>query len=72
VFQMDIAKVNQDVTIVVHVCCKLLFSIFQLFSTYVSSVFIYMLYMLSYLCCKYFIYILRMFAIVSSVFQVLS
>jgi len=49
VFQMDVAKVNRDVayvTMVVHICCKLLFLMFHiLFSTYVASVFIWMLQM---------------------------
>jgi hypothetical protein len=47
VFRMDAAKVDQDVayvTMVVHVCCKLLFPMFHLFfQTYVASVFIWML-----------------------------
>jgi len=47
VFQMDVAKVNRDVayvTMVVHVCCKLLFLMFHLFfETYIASVFIWML-----------------------------
>jgi hypothetical protein len=46
VFHMDVAKVDQDVvyvSIVVHICCKLVFHLF--FQTYVTSVFIWMLYM---------------------------
>jgi hypothetical protein len=42
-FHTDVAKVYQDVAhvaMVVHVCCKLLFSMFHLFfPTYVTSVF---------------------------------
>jgi hypothetical protein len=37
----DVAKVDLDVAMVVHVCCKILFPIFHLFfQTYVVSVFI--------------------------------
>jgi hypothetical protein len=46
---MDVVKVDRDfayVAIVVHVCCKLLFSMFHLFfQTYVASVFIWILHM---------------------------
>jgi hypothetical protein len=49
VFHTDIVKVDQDVahvTMVVHICCKLLFSMFYLFcSIYVLSVFMWMLHM---------------------------
>jgi hypothetical protein len=50
VFQMDVAKVDRDVTyvaiaMVVHVCCKHLFPMFYCFRTYIVSVFIRMLYM---------------------------
>jgi hypothetical protein len=31
VFHTDVAKVDQDVAMVVHVCCKLFFSMFHLF-----------------------------------------
>jgi hypothetical protein len=48
-FHMDIAKVDWNVayvTMVVHVCCKLLSLMFHLFfQTYVASVFIWMLHM---------------------------
>jgi hypothetical protein len=44
VFHTDVAKVDQDVAevaMVVHVCCKLLFSMFHLsFQTYVATLFI--------------------------------
>jgi hypothetical protein len=44
VFHVDVAKVDQNVSyvaMVVHVCCKLLFPMFELFfQTYVASVFI--------------------------------
>jgi hypothetical protein len=60
VFCTDIAKVDHDiahVAMVVHVCCKLLFSMFHLFFflTCVASVFIWMLYIFSYIRCKCFI-----------------
>jgi hypothetical protein len=44
VFYMDVAKIDRDVTyvtMVVHVCCKLLFPVFYLFfQTYVATMFI--------------------------------
>jgi hypothetical protein len=44
VFHADVAKIDLDVVrvaIVVHICCKLLFPMFDLcfFQTYVTSVF---------------------------------
>jgi hypothetical protein len=49
VFYMNVAKVDRDVayvSMVVHVCCKLLFPMFHLFfQKYVVSVFIWMLHM---------------------------
>ena len=43
---MDIAKLDRDVAYVAHVCCKLLFPMFDLFfHMYVASVFIWMLHM---------------------------
>ena len=51
-FNTDVAKVDRDVAsvaMVVHVCCKLLFSMFHLFfPTYVASVFIWMLHMFTH------------------------
>ena len=45
-FLVNVVKVDRDVVMVVHVCCKLLFLMFQLFfQTYVTSVFIWMLHM---------------------------
>jgi hypothetical protein len=68
VFYTDTTKVDRDVThvaMVVHVCCKLVFSMFYLFfSTYVASVFIWMLHMFSHIRCKCFIWILRIFTMV--------
>jgi hypothetical protein len=53
VFYMDVAKVDWDVAhvaMVVHVCCKPMFSMFHLFfTTYVASVFIWMLHMFSHI-----------------------
>jgi hypothetical protein len=41
VFNMDVAKVDQNVAMVVYVCCKLLFPMFYLFFyIYVASVLI--------------------------------
>jgi hypothetical protein len=52
-FHTDVVKVDRNVAhiaMVVHVCCKLVFSMFHLFfSTYVASVFIWMLHMLSHI-----------------------
>ena len=50
VFHVDVAKVDRDVAhvaMVVHVCCKLLFPMFNLcfLQTYVTSVFIWMMHM---------------------------
>ena len=43
---MDVAKVNQDVAVAAHICCKRLFPMFHLFfQTYVASVFMWMLHM---------------------------
>jgi hypothetical protein len=52
VFYTDVTKVDQDVThvaMVVQVCCKLLLSMFNLFSTYAVSMFIWMLHMFSHI-----------------------
>jgi hypothetical protein len=73
-FNTDITKVDQDVAyvaMVVHVCCKLLFSMFHLFfSTYVANVFIWMLQMFSHMTASVLSGMLCMFTMVSSVFQV--
>jgi hypothetical protein len=67
-FHMDVAKIERDVeyvAMVVHVCCKRLFSMFHLFlDVCCKNV---------YLCCIYFthmlqIFYLRMMVMVSSVF----
>ena len=49
-FRMDVAYV----AMVVHVYCKRLFSMFHFFHMYVVSVFIWILYMFSHICCKCF------------------
>jgi hypothetical protein len=59
VFHMDVVKVDRDVVyvaMVVHLCCKLLFSMFHLFfQTYVASVLIWMLHMFrAYVVCVLF------------------
>jgi hypothetical protein len=44
VFHVDVAKVDRDVAMVVHVCCKRLLQMLHLFfQTYVASVFVWML-----------------------------
>jgi hypothetical protein len=72
VFYVDIVKVDRDiayVAMVVHVCCKLLFPMFHLFSNVCCKcVYLDVVYV-SHTCCKCFICILRVFSMVSSVFQ---
>jgi hypothetical protein len=64
VFQMDVAKVDRNVAMVIHVCHKGLLPMFHLcFRTYIASVFIWMLY------CMCFISMLRMFANVFKCFK---
>jgi hypothetical protein len=53
-FHVDVAKVDQDITYVampIHVYCKRLFQIFQLFHKYVARV-LWVLHMFHTLCCK--------------------
>jgi hypothetical protein len=46
VFHADVAKVDRNVAMIVHICCKCLFPKFHpFFQTYVASVFIWMLHM---------------------------
>ena len=45
VFHTDVEKVDRDVAMVVHVCCKLVTNVSPVFQTYVASVFIWMLHM---------------------------
>jgi hypothetical protein len=65
VFYVDVVKVDCDVAyvaMVVHVCCKLLFPMFQLFSQmYVASVFIWIIAYVLHICCKCFVLMLCMF-----------
>ena len=62
-FHTDVAKVDRDVAyvaMVVHIYCKLLFSMFH--QSYVANVFIRMLHIfhtyVSYICCVRFIWML--------------
>jgi hypothetical protein len=61
----DVAKVDWDVAhiiIVVHVCCKLLFSMFHLSFLDVCCKCVYLnVAYVSHICCKCFIWMLRMF-----------
>jgi hypothetical protein len=46
VSHLDIAKVDRDVAIAIHVCCNCMFQMFPLFfQTYVASAFVWMLHM---------------------------
>jgi hypothetical protein len=36
VFQVFVAKLDRDVAIATHICCKRLFQMFHLFQTYVA------------------------------------
>jgi hypothetical protein len=67
-FYVDIAKVDRDlayVAMVVHICCKLLFSMFQLFlQTYLPSVFVWMFNMFYTYVASVFIWMLCMFYMV--------
>jgi hypothetical protein len=65
VFYINVAKVNRDVTICVHVCCKGLLLIFHLcFRTYVANVFICKLHMFH----TYVAYVYKYFQVSSSIF----
>jgi hypothetical protein len=70
VFHVDVAKVDQDVAyvaMVIHICCKHLFLMFQLFQTYDAHVYLGVAYV-SHLCCKCFIQMLhRLHTYVASV-----
>jgi hypothetical protein len=64
-FHMNVAKIDRDVayvTMVVHICCKLLLPMFHLFfHMHVASVFIWILYIFSHICCKCSIWMLHIF-----------
>jgi hypothetical protein len=64
VFHMDVAKIDRDVayvSMIVHVCFKLLFPMFHLFfKMYVASMFIWMLGMLHTYIASVFIWMLCM------------
>jgi len=69
VFHMGVTKVDRDVayvSMVVHVCCKLLFLMFHLFfQTYVASVFSWMLHMFhTYVCSVFYIDVAYVFPMV--------
>ena len=70
---MDVAKVNRDVAyiaMVVHVCCKLLFSMFHLvFQTYIASVFIWMLHIFTHMLQAFYLDVVHVLHLFSSVFQ---
>jgi hypothetical protein len=59
VFHADIVKVDRDVAyvaMVVHVCCKLLFSVFHLFFQDICCKCVYLdIAYVSHICCKCFI-----------------
>jgi hypothetical protein len=72
VFQMDIAKLDRGVAyvaMVVHVCCKGLFPVFHLcFWTYCCKYVYLDVAYVSHICCKCFIWILRIFSMVFKYF----
>jgi hypothetical protein len=76
VFCTDVAKIGRDVSyvaMVVHTCCKLPFSMFHMFfETHVASVVIWILHMFSHVCCKCFIWMLRIFAMILMCFVSVS
>jgi hypothetical protein len=69
VFYADVAKVDRDVAVLVHVCCKCVFLMFHLFSSKLCCNCVYLdVAYVSHICCKCFIRMLHMFAIVFHVF----
>jgi hypothetical protein len=42
VFHTDVIKVDRDIAMVIHVCCKLLFSMFHLFFPNVCYKYVYL------------------------------
>jgi len=69
---MDIAKVDRGVAKVVHICCKFMFPMFHLFffsDVRCNCVYLDVVYV-SFICCKCFICMLHMSALISSVLQV--
>jgi hypothetical protein len=61
VFHMDVAEVDQDVASVLESCCKRLFKMFQLFQTYVASIFYLNVAHVSHICCKHMFKIFQLF-----------
>jgi hypothetical protein len=72
-FQMNVAKVYQNVAyvaVVVYVCCTSPFPMFHLcFWTYCCKCIYLDIVYVSHICCKCFIWILRMFAMVFNYFS---
>ena len=71
-FQMNVVKVDRDLTyvaMVVHVCCKLLFSMFHLFFLDICCKYIYLdVAYVSRICCKCFTWMLHMLSMAFQVF----
>jgi hypothetical protein len=70
---MNVAKIDHDVVyiaMVVHVCYykETISNVSSVFQMYVGSVFIWMLHMFSHICCKCFIWMLCIFAMVFKCF----
>jgi hypothetical protein len=62
VFYAGVAKVDWDVAMVIHICCKLLFLMFHLFFPDICCKCVYLnVAYVSHICCKCFIWMLCMF-----------
>jgi hypothetical protein len=83
VLYIDVAKVDWDVAHVlmaIHMCFKCMLQMLHLFQTYVASVsytcmlqaYVSSVLGVSYICCKCFIWMLQMFAMVFKCFHVFS
>jgi hypothetical protein len=74
VFRTNVAKVHQDVAyvaMIVHVCCKRLSPVFHLCFSDVCCKCVYLdVPYVSHICCKYFIWMLCLFAMVLKYFRV--
>jgi hypothetical protein len=71
VFHACVAKVDWDVAMVVHICCKLLFLMFHLFFPDVCCKCVYLdVAYVSHICCKCFIWMLLCFTMVFKCFYV--
>ena len=72
-FRIDVAKIDRDVAyvaMVVHVYCKPLFLMFHLFFRHILQVCLSDVAYVSYICCKRFIWMLHVFAMIFKCFQV--